>query len=737
MFKIKKLKDAYGSDLDIDDVARALFADEAPENRIIQVEQEYFGREISIPPTSNLRPQGVSRKRTAETFDDHVHKRARRNAGKQAHLEQLPPIPDSQFDSIFPASVIASIGEIPGTVSQDQIIADSNPQGVHVNGFSDAPATKSESREVSPAQLQAIPESTNSSSRGSPILGEETTLRPARTEEEDHSDEITTPGSNNHSDEESASSVSARKSRSHQPYTNSADDKSEQPDDRATRNLAEEISPPTNSVPSNNALSAVSTPQPFPSSTVKSSEKALPHRGNLLASKNVKRLLSFSPRPSTGKNKKNPTSKANDDAEVHNDEQTVQRGSIFSISSGRSSRSPSEDVTPRPNSSKSITRKAHNSDDKRESVARLERVEVSAPLSPVSPLGSTRRSTVDPSSKKHRGLSDSSALKSNAIERSTQSSALKRPSKKWTEDEDEILLSAYQNGRSLEEIAKDLLPARTVRGCDARLRRITHGMQTIIRNQSNRETGSTLDIHSEANEVGFNSAQAVNGDVRDSTAAASGLPALKSKDSGRRENELSDGKLSRPQRRHGTQSEASPKSDNSKYNPILIPDQEFSGSEEEGADDIGSSNNDEDIIADRNVANEMFANNVMDKTKTQTLPLFTFNSRSPSAKPLQANPTQHKYLGETEDNVPARKQSNSSQRIDFKKKLDKATTAKPKHASSERNSEGRSGREKGVRITVIPIYLFRLMTRIQRCETIYYQTYQDSRKRIRINARAT
>ena len=742
VFKIKKLKDAYGSDLDVDDIARALFADESPEKRVIQVEQEYFGREVSIPPTSNLRPQVWNRKRAAEPNDHHIYKRVRTNGGKHGHLDQLPPIPNSQFDDIFPAPVVTSIGEISGVVSQDQVIADSHPSNAHVNGFSDASAAKSESLEVSPAQLHTIPESNNSSVRGSQLLGEENALPSARTEEEGDPDEITTPGSSNGSSFENSSRISETGPGSHQACNSNEDHVLGLPDKSTTRNSTEMLNPNQIPIRTHSAQSAISTPQPFPSSTPKPSENVHAHGENLLGTRNVQRILSFSPRPNARKGSLMPISKANHDGVSNDERQVTERGSVYSISSGRSSRSLSEDIALNQSLSKPTSDKTQKSNEPTDSVARLERVEVPTPLSPISPSEVPRPGTADRANKQHPGSTDRHAS-AKVSERSVQSSALKQASKPWTEDETEILLTACKSGRNFEEIANDLLPSRTAKACNGKYRRIIQDANASTHNESNRGTESIVDIQSEANEADSISAQITNENSR-----GFNLIASKGKDPGRSKKETSSGNLSQPRQRD-IHIEAPPSSDNGRDNPILIPDPEPSnpeedGEEEDGDEDDADTNNGNLNVVKQNDTNAASTRKSIDKSKNETPPISSSNMKIAAAKMSQTHLKHMFQPGKREGNRLERSQPQSSQKDESQRYSDKAKKAKLKSMHGKRNDERRdelkgSESKKKVRVnSIVYIANSNLTTRFRMCiMLIHYRTNQSRRNQARINRRPT
>ena len=693
-FKIKKLKDAYGSDLDIDDIAGALFAEETPENRVIQVEQEFFGREISIPPTSNLRPQPLScRKRVAEPHENNINKRARRTVGNNRdHLSQLPPIPNSQFDNVFPAPpVVASIGEISQGISQEEIIADSHPQNADVNGFSDILGAKSESLEESLTRLHAIPESNNSSSRGSPLLGEDTSHYTGNSVEEEDPDEVTTPESDEESDDDDDdddddgdngdngdgrnSNVSEVESQSHQPSNSQEKQISDPPDKSMTQGSSEQPNSGKESVNIHNPHSASSTPQAFPSSGLRSSNVATESGENLLGTKNVKRVLSFSPRPDHKQPAPDSTPKGNSVAATTEAQQVVDRGSIYSISSGKLSRSASEEITQRHNFSDTTSKKAQTSSLQRGSVGTLQRVEVPSLLSSSSQSKAWRPDAIDPDDSQCRASSNRN-IRNESSEARIQKSASKGASRLWTEDEIRILLTAFHEGRDVKEIAGTLLPFRTVEACRKKLTSLFKSASTATNSHVNKGTRSITDNQDEESEVDDIFAEGSSASPAAKTLNVPNLVGSRGISLERSDKQACNGKLSKP-KRQSKHSEAIPSSDNSNVNPILIRDQASVGSDE--VDELDRSDAGVTVVRENGnlPSNHEFAEN----PKNGRLPFSSSKSNASAAIKSQLHSKQ--FSGLEKDDGLRRIQSQSSQNNASHSNHDRIASSKPLKTSGQ------------------------------------------------------
>lgn len=88
---IKKLQDRYSCDLDLSDTVGQIFEGVTKQEELaIQVVQAALDREVSIPVTSNLRPQAVHR-RHFEIVHTEGNKRRRIGAGLTYLAESLDP----------------------------------------------------------------------------------------------------------------------------------------------------------------------------------------------------------------------------------------------------------------------------------------------------------------------------------------------------------------------------------------------------------------------------------------------------------------------------------------------------------------------------------------------------------------------------------------------------------------------------------------------------------------------
>ena len=576
----------------------------------------------------------------------------------------MPPIPNSQFDTVFPAPIVPSIGEISQGISQEDVfIADSHPQNAYVNGFPDISSAKSESPEESRTQLHAIPESNNSSSRGSPLLGEDGLHHTdnSEAEEEEDPDEVTSPESGGESEDDDDDddgrneNVSEIESESNQS-SNSQEEQVSKPS-RTSQGPPEQPSPGEVSAHVHEPQSALSTPQAFPSSGLKSSNVATESGVNLLGTKNVKRVLSFSPRPDTRHIAPDSTPKGNPVISTREAQKVVDRGSIYSISSGRQSRSPSEEVTPHHNDLGPIPKKAQSSSQQGGTVARLQRVEVPRPSSTTSQSEAWRPGISDHDGGQHRGSSDRDRRNAPA-EAGIHKSASKRISKYWTEDEERLLLKAVREGRDYRDIAGNLLPYRTIEGCRKKFTSLLKNKPTAINSYGKKGTESVINNQDEENGTGDTSIQDSNISSVKKTLIVRNLAESRSASIERSNKQASNGKLSEL-RRQNVFSEAPLNSDNSKVNPFLVPDQvSFNSSEEEEDDDDHS---DAGVTIVQENRNSSSNRKPVDKNNSETLPTSNSKPKASEASNSQMKSKQLYQQEKTKDGGPGFIQSQSSQ----------------------------------------------------------------------------
>ena len=490
-FRIKKLKDVYDCDLDVNDTVGAIFADEPPEKRVVQVEQ-CFGREISIPPTSTLRPFNARKRARADIGESSAHKRLRQLAADDWDSECRSALPVGNLnDEHHVPPVMPSIGEV----------ADSNPViGIPrtqddggVNGVSALDSTKSESHENTSSQLHAIPESNNSSRKGSPVLGCDVhshngnagpmTGSVSLENDVDHDE-----GEQSASEDEVEPNPFTSSPRKRSPETTerpfSQSDKSTF-NDNSVINQAEQRSDTPIKYSSQSEVASsdgaentvLNAPEEMnkglktshPVSLAKSPLEELGSDQQMDSPKVVKRVLSY---PALNKKEVGRLSTQKYGNSSDKRPNVKDRSSVFSISSESSSNSEPRintlDKAPSPH------RKVQSSQSNAENGSSTKKGFSHAKSHRDSTTASNERSMTDSSSKLKRNTNPKQAdtPRTSTIGTTAQPSSIKRAPSKWTNDEDEILVTAHNSGRSFDDISRNLLRFRTEGSCRSRYKRV-------------------------------------------------------------------------------------------------------------------------------------------------------------------------------------------------------------------------------------------------------------------------